>query len=186
MRYIFLDIDGVLNNTRNTIETFETLGRKKAYEIIHKDLDIWDDVSLRLICKIINLYLNEITVVISSTWRLNTRGIEKIVEKLSIYCDLEQVKIDKTGRDADMNRGNEIEEYITRHNLLNEKYVVIDDDTADIIGEKYNGKIDYKKHFVWCDHNNGFKEIEYNKTLKILKDVKGVEFDWFENEINKE
>ena len=51
MKLIFLDIDGVLNNMNYTIYTFEMLGRDRAYEIMHKDLDIFDPISLNLLCK---------------------------------------------------------------------------------------------------------------------------------------
>ena len=52
--------------------------------------------------------------------------------------------------------------------LLNSDYVIIDDDTADIIGDKYEG-IDFNPHFVWCDNKYGFQRKEYKRALKILK-----------------
>ena len=76
MKIIFLDIDGVLNNMNYTIYIFEMLGRDKAYEIMHNDLDIFDPVSLDLLCKLIEHFKDDIKIVLSSTWRLNQKGID--------------------------------------------------------------------------------------------------------------
>ena len=72
-----------------------------------------------------------------------------------------------------MIRGFEIEEYLKSNNLLNEDYIIIDDDTFDIIGEKYTGELNFTKHFVECNHDVGFQKEEYEKVLKLLnKEIK--------------
>ena len=63
---------------------------------------------------------------------------------------------------------SDIQHYLENNNLLDSKYVIIDDDTADIIGDKYNG-MDFNPHFVWCNNKYGFQRKEYKKALKILK-----------------
>ena len=139
MKLIFLDIDGVLNNMNYTIYTFEMLGRDRAYEIMHKDLDIFDPISLNLLCKLIEHFKDDIKVVLSSTWRLNQKGINKVKEKIFNNLGYE-IPFDITKRHKDMIRGYEIEQYLFDNNLLTENYVIIDDDTYDITGNKYKGK----------------------------------------------
>lgn len=167
MKLIFLDIDGVLNNMNYTIYTFEMLGRDKAYQIMKEDLDIFDPISLDLLCKIINLFKNDIKIVLSSTWRLNQRGIDKVKEK--IFNNLGyNVPFEITSRHEDMIRGYEIEKYLYENDMVNADYIIIDDDTFDIIGEKYTGELNFTEHFVWCSHDVGFQKEEYEKALKLL------------------
>lgn len=167
MKLIFLDIDGVLNNMNYTIYTFEMLGRDKAYQIMKEDLDIFDPNSLFYLSKLLEQFKNNIKIVLSSTWRLNQKGIDKVKEKIFETLGYE-IPFDITGRHKDMVRGFEIEKYLKNNDLLNENYIIIDDDSYDIIGEKYTGKLDFTKHFVWCDNNIGFQKGEYDKALKIL------------------
>lgn len=168
MKIIFLDIDGVLNNMIYTIKVFDTLGKDKAYEIIHRDLDIFDPNSLKLLCMLIDKFKNNIKIVLSSTWRLNQEGIDKVKEKIFGTLGYE-VPFDITGRHNDMIRGYEIEEYLIKNNLLNSSYIIIDDDTFDITGEKYKGSLNFKNHIVECNHDRGFQEPEYIKSLIMLK-----------------
>ena len=167
MKIIFLDIEGVLNNTNYTIETFEKLGRDKAYEIIEEDLDIFDPNSLFYLSKLLEQFKDDIKIVLSSTWRLNQKGIDKVKEKIFKTLGYE-ISFDITGRHKDMIRGFEIEKYLKDNDLLNEDYIIIDDDTFDIIGEKYTGELNFTEHFVWCSHDVGFQKEEYEKALKLL------------------
>lgn len=169
MKIIFLDIDGVLNNTKHNIKMYNKLGHDKYWELMNKDMDIFDNKSLKYLSKIIDYFENKILIVISSTWRLNKKNINKVVEKISKYTKSWNIKFDITGVDKDMIRGNEIEEYLKSHNLLDSEYVILDDDTFDIIGDKYKGKIDFNKHFVWCNNETGFKRKEYKEAMKILR-----------------
>ena len=107
MKLIFLDIDGVLNNMNYTIYTFEMLGRDRAYEIMHKDLDIFDPISLNLLCKLIEHFKDDIKVVLSSTWRLNQKGINKVKEKIFNNLGYE-IPFDITKRHKDMIRVHEV------------------------------------------------------------------------------
>lgn len=168
MKIIFLDIDGVLNNMNYTIYIFEMLGRDKAYEIMHNDLDIFDPISLDLLCKLIEHFKDDIKIVLSSTWRLNQKGIDKVKEKIFNNLGYE-IPFDVTKRHKDMIRGFEIEEYLIRNKMLSSNYIIIDDDTYDIIGEKYTGNLDFSNHMVECNHDIGFQGKEYLQALKILK-----------------
>lgn len=168
MKLIFLDIDGVLNNMNYTIYIFEMFGGDRAYEIIKKDLDIFDPISLNLLCKLIECFKDDIKIVLSSTWRLSQRGIDKVKEKIFGNLGYE-VPFDITKRHKDMIRGFEIEEYLNKNKALSYNYVIIDDDTYDIIGEKYTGKINFSNHLVECSHDTGFQGKEYIQALKILK-----------------
>lgn len=168
MKLVFLDIDGVLNNTNYTIYIFEILGRDKAYEIIKEDLDIFDPISLELLCKLIDKFKNDIRVILSSTWRLNQKGIDKVKEKIFGVLGYE-IPFDITKRHKDMIRGYEIEEYLSNNNLLGEDYIIIDDDTYDIIGNEYKGNMNFGEHMVECNHDIGFQGKEYLKAYEILK-----------------
>lgn len=168
MKIIFLDVDGVLNNNQNTIRMFEKIGRLRTFEIMKRDFDIFDNKSLKYISKIIDRYEDNIRIVISSTWRNNPKAVDKIIEKISQYTKSWNITFSKTGKDAKGIRGNEIENYLKNNHLEKEDYVIIDDDTADIIGDKYKGEMNFKEHFVWCNNEFGFKKEEYKKVIKIL------------------
>lgn len=169
MKIIFLDIDGVLNNEKNTIKTFNKIEKLRFHDIIQNDICIFDKKSLEYLGKIVDRYEDDVLVVISSTWRLDQRKVDKIIEKISENIKSWSVRFSITDRDENMIRGNEIEKYLKSHNLLKEDYIIIDDDTEDIIGEKYKDNMDFKSHFVWCDRKVGFKRKEYKRAIKLLK-----------------
>lgn len=168
MRIIFLDVDGVLNNEKYSCFMYKLLGKDKYYKKINKDFDMFDLRSVRYVAKLIDYFEGDIKLVISSTWRTNKKAVNKIIEKLSIFMKSYNVLVDVTEVDKNRIRGIEIQHYLENNNLLNSDYVIIDDDTADIIGDKYEG-IDFNPHFVWCDNKYGFQRKEYKKALKILK-----------------
>lgn len=168
MRIIFLDVDGVLNNEKYSMFIYKILGRKRYIKKMNKDFDIFDLRSVRYVAKLIDYFEGDIKLVISSTWRTNKKAVNKIIEKLSIFMKSYNVPVDVTEVDKNRIRGLEIQHYLENNNLLDSKYVIIDDDTADIIGDKYNG-MDFNPHFVWCNNKYGFQRKEYKKALKILK-----------------
>lgn len=169
MRIIFLDVDGVLNNEKNTIFMYRILGKKRYLKKINEDFDIFDMRSVRYMAKLIDYFEGDIKLVISSTWRTNKDAVNKIIEKISIFMKSYNVPVDVTEVDKNRIRGLEIQHYLENNNLLDSEYVIIDDDTADIIGDKYNG-MDFNPHFVWCNNKYGFQRKEYKKALKILKE----------------
>lgn len=168
MRIIFLDVDGVLNNEKYSCFMYKLLGKDKYYKKIKKDFDIFDLRSVRYVAKLVDYFEGDIRLVISSTWRTNKKAVDKIIEKLSIFMKSYNIPVDVTEVDKNRIRGIEIQHYLENNNLLNSDYVIIDDDTADIIGDKYEG-IDFNPYFVWCNNKYGFQRKEYKKALKILK-----------------
>lgn len=168
MKIIFLDVDGVLNNEKYSTFMYKILGKDKYIKKINEDFDIFDLRSVRHVAKLIDYFEGDIRLVISSTWRTNKEAVNKIIEKLSLFMKSYNVQVDVTEVDKNRIRGLEIQHYLENHNLLNSEYVIIDDDTADIIGDKYNG-IDFKPHFVQCNYKHGFQKKEYKRALKILK-----------------
>lgn len=167
-KIIFLDVDGVLNNEKNTVFMYKFLGKDKYFKKVKEDFDIFDLRSVRYVARLIDYFENDIKLVISSTWRTNKKAVDKIIEKLSIFMKTFNLPVDVTEVDKNRIRGIEIQHYLEDHNLLDCDYVIIDDDTADIIGDKYEG-LDFKPHFVQCSYKTGFKRKEYKKALKILR-----------------
>jgi len=144
MKVIFLDIDGVLN----TIETFKQI--KDLYKETGKRKIEIDEFRIK--------YLREIVVetkakiVLSSSWRIffkkennqilpNSSKGEELINILKKY---ELTIFDITPYDKNRYRQNEIEEYLSTHDISS--FVVIDDDSYDL--QKYVGKELIKTSFI--------------------------------------
>lgn len=153
MKVIFLDIDGVLNNSNHTLELIKLLGMEQYYQL-NKDLGElpFDFRSCVLLHKLIKKTKAEI--ILSSTWRISRdliKGIEKYVNinikditpRLSLECK----------------RGNEIQQYLDTHKEIS-NYVILDDD-KDMLENQLS-------HFVHTDWKIGFVKADYYKALKIL------------------
>ena len=154
-KVIFLDIDGVLNNSNHTLKLINLLGMEQYYQL-NKDLGElpFDYESCVLLHKLIKKTQAEI--ILSSTWRISPyliKGIER-------YANIEIKDITpKLGFEAI--RGNEIQQYLDTHKEIT-NYVILDDD-KDMLENQLN-------HFVNTDWKVGFCKADYDKALKILKE----------------
>ena len=108
MKVIFLDIDGVLNNHNSLRDGVQIVPEKVLL--------------LKNICKSTNA-----RVVISSSWR-NMYTLEML--EFALFCaGLGRGRvIDKTRKEYDNLRGNQIQEWIEDNHV--EAYVILDDDSA--------------------------------------------------------
>jgi len=163
---IFLDVDGVLNNTNYTCKIYDKKGKDYYYRIVDKDFALFDPKSLRYIRRLIKYFEDDILLVISSTWRRNDDAFNKVIEKITNNRYIYSLPVDKTSIRPDNIRGLEIRDYLEKHNLQYTNFVIIDDDVADIIHPEVP---DYSRNFVKCNYMNGFKRDEYKRALKILR-----------------
>lgn len=163
---IFLDVDGVLNNTNYTHKIYNKKGRDYYFKVCDKDFALFDHKSLRYIRRLIKYFDNELLLVISSTWRKNKDTLSKVIEKITRNRYIYSLHVDTTKVRPDNIRGLEIRDYLEEHNLQYTNFVIIDDDDFNIIHPEVP---DYSRNFVKCNHLIGFKKEEYKRALKILR-----------------
>lgn len=116
--YVFLDIDGVLNDTTNRIEKDPKYKYRQSNDIC-KTL-------VRILNKLYDYV--EYDIIVSSSWRvLGIDMLQPIFNEVGIRGNIVGVTDYIIGSD----RGFEINKYIEENNI--ENYVVIDDDVCDIM-----------------------------------------------------
>lgn len=152
-KVIFLDIDGVLNNENHIINLVTALGEKQYYELLDRIKGTPFDYES---CNLLKMLVDKTgaEVVLSSTWRLNPKGIE-ILEK---YTD---IKVSGATPKLDTIRGKEIKEYLDNHNEV-VNYVILDDDD-DMLDEQ-------KNNFVKVNRKFGLMLTDIIKCENILED----------------
>ena len=159
MKLIFLDIDGVLNNTKDV----------KKYRIFLKGkrkvlIDIEPFFYFKKLLKEIEEEKLDIRVVISSSWRLGTTASDwkKLFQH---YFGNSNIIIGRTLH-LECDRGLEILNFLQ---MMDEKketiedYIVIDDDIEDII--YYVGK----KRIVRTSVKRGLTNSDVKKIVRKLK-----------------
>lgn len=119
MNIIFLDIDGVLNSHRKL---------KEVYEKTHKPHSGYnypfDEICLNNLKRLVELTNSKL--VITSTWRKDKEGRDKIIEALKEY-QLDQTLIGYTPI-LNQPRGVEIQAYLDTLEIQ-PNFIIIDDDT---------------------------------------------------------
>ena len=154
--YIFLDIDGVLNDIRYTIKTIDKnkriLGKNYSAEIP------FNPRSLKNLQKLVAATKAEI--ILSSTWRLNEIERRVVGSRLGEYGLL--IKDITTCEYKD--RGLQIREWLDEHwNSAYDNYIIIDDDSFDILPyfDEYN--------FVRTNGDFGFTNAKRREAIFKLK-----------------
>ena len=146
---IFLDIDGVLRTHKSDLEWSQRLGVPIPVSVYDRRFDR----------KIVS-YINEIVgytrakIVVTSTWRVkySLEELKQIFRDNGITAEI----IGKT--DIGLNRGEEIEQYISENEI--ENYVVIDDQVNDIL------KHIPKERVIKVDPFIGFEDVD--KVIDVL------------------
>lgn len=115
--YLFLDIDGVLNNHKTTEREGGFIGVDKSL------LSLFATLFDRVNC--------EVRVVLSSTWRKKPADFEYIRDQLATKSISLFGKTDFTFHRP---RREEISDYLFVNDVLDEKVVIIDDDADAEIG----------------------------------------------------
>lgn len=155
MKAIFLDIDGVLNNTKHLVELVDLIGRNQYIILIKQIHNIPFDYRS---CKMLQELIKETgaEIILSSTWRMNK-------EQIAIIEEYAEIKIKDITPKLNGNRGEEIKQYLNNHPKIIE-YVILDDDT-DMLKEQMG-------HFVKVNNMTGFTITEYIQCRNILNNVK--------------
>lgn len=123
--YIFLDVDGVLNN----VAAF-ALNDEKILTLSEECLFNYQ----YLVDKLRKKY--EVRVILSSTWRFNKRGIDKLKEYEDRYDALKLYDSIPISHDY---REDEIKKYCNKHNINYKDILIIDD--ALMSNELFNRSI---------------------------------------------
>ena len=159
MKLIFLDIDGVLNNTKDV----------KKYRLFLKGerrvlIDIEPFFYFKRLLQEIEKEKIEVRIVISSSWRLGTTASDwKLLFKH--YFNDENIILGRTLH-LECDRGLEILNFlqmIDEEKETVEDYVVVDDDIEDIID--YVGK----KRIVKTSIKRGLTNKDVRKIIRKLK-----------------
>lgn len=149
-KYIFLDVDGVLNHH----ETY----KKKHVNSLYPDLD---PECLALFSKLV-YSIDYVHIVLSSSWRLiesdmdrleaafKEFGIPKWID-ITPYLEYEQGKT----------RGKEINQWLKENHVRKDQIIILDDNTD---------MADLQDRLIQTDFmNGGFKEVHFKKALHMLK-----------------
>lgn len=161
-KYLFLDIDGVLNNTASRTGILCQFHHVLTYldrPLKKTDVDI-DEDNMRLIIQLIKEY--DFEVVVTSMWRFGAQH-EWFVELFALYgLDIALDRIHMlplTDYECDENmRGEFIETFIKVHGC--ERYLCVDDTP-----EHY--KLPYK-NLVLTDMRTGFTEQHYQQCVHVM------------------
>lgn len=155
-KVIFLDIDGVLNILSDSYYTtrFREDGAIKHIE---------EHLTSRL-----SWLLNKTraSIVISSSWRLSMNDLQEQMEKEGF--EMWDRVIGRTSISKFENRGEEIEDWISKHPEI-KNFVVIDDEFVDICGDKFHSS-ELERRFVQVDFENGLSHKDVLKAIKILEE----------------
>ena len=152
--YIFLDVDGVLNNETYTISCYER--HHKSMHMNHVPFDPKCLNNLMILVQSLEKLGFEVKIILSSTWRLSNIDYEIVNARIAEYG----LKLDgKTPHFGD--RGAEIKEY-----LKDKEYVdllILDDDSFDIIDYFYFNLIN-------TNFKVGFNSEALERALRYVKE----------------
>jgi len=150
--YIFLDIDGVLNN-----KNYILLCHYKHKQVMNMRNVPFDPQCLeylRILNEIISKYY-ECRIILSSSWRMSEMDTAIVKARLAEYG----LKIKGRTPYIDMKRGLEITEFLKDKAYKN--IIILDDDDFDI-------KRDFPNNIVKTNFDYGLTFREIEKSLEIL------------------
>lgn len=150
---LFLDFDGVLNSTAWYVKRREAGGIPITAPFgVSDDLD---PSALEQLKRIVDTVQN-LEIVISSTWRLNT-PLPDLRALLTPFGIPARSIVSKTPRFPGEIRGKEIAAWLDYEKHWGPiGFVILDDDTD--MG-------DLMKFLVWCDHSEGLTEEKANHVI---------------------
>lgn len=159
-KYIFLDIDGVLNSEKYTEECYYKSGREYPYFGNGVPFDPSALTQLMYLCRYIKSKGDVPYIVLSSSWRLNKINLaiaEARLEEYNIQID-DVLDEDFFGTEA---RGALIQRYLNEigHSV---DFVIIDDESFDI-KERF-----FLNNLVLTDPTIGFDSIAKETAKNIL------------------
>ena len=152
--YIFLDIDGVLNNVQSFERHYQYSQKGIEIPFIYQDIDYCCVMTLKQLCQ----QLPNCHIVLSSSWRNHSRKVKQL-EALFQHHGLPPIE----GKTPCLYtwRGVEIERYCKQHHISINDIIILDDedDMAHV-----------SSRLIMTDFNNGgLKEEHIDKILELLK-----------------
>lgn len=142
--YLFLDVDGVLNNQKIIQES------KKMQVIDEQNL-----INLNKLIKIIKTEYN-CSIILNSSWQLVNENIDILKSYLNKY----DLRIDDYLKiDNQKDKGELIIEYCNKYQIPPFNILILDDGMISEI----------KDRLIKCNFNQGFTEVELKKAIKLLK-----------------
>ena len=139
MNIIFLDIDGVLNSIKNLIKVYEETN--KAHSGYNYPFDKNCLINFKKLVEKTNS-----KIVITSTWRYEQEGIDRILKELK-KNNLDNRVIGYTPI-LNTKRENEIKDFLSKLNSQS-NFIIIDDDS--LFGE-------LKEHLIKTNNMDGLTE----------------------------
>jgi len=147
MKYIFLDIDGVLNIMGTSYSSFaeSKYGQQRS-------IPMEPHLVRRLEFIIDRLGKDNVRIVISSSWY--ETDVKVVLNKCNFkYTD---IIIGRTPRDKRY-RGEQIMDFVKEHNIDEYDYVVLEDEPIDVCGEKCN--VVPEHNVIKVDMNEGLSDL---------------------------
>lgn len=143
--YIFLDVDGVLNNTAAFI-----LNKKTIYILSDENLTAYQVLINKLRVKY------DLKIILSSTWRGFKTGINKLNKYSKKYNGLLFNDVTQGGHDR---RENEILIYCDNHGILYDDILIIDDEPINNVLKNRHLK------------TNSFDGLRFSEVCKCLNEM---------------
>lgn len=154
--YLFLDVDGVLNNQNYIIKCYEM--HHQPMHMNHVPFDPKCLKNLMIFVQTCIQHKYKVEIILSSTWRLSEIDYEIVNARLAEYGLHLSGKTGNKGH-----RGQEIKEYLQKHSNYS-SFIIFDDDSFDIADT-------YPDNLINTKFQTGFNKKCLNKALnKILGD----------------
>lgn len=153
--YIFLDIDGVLNDEEYIEECYER--HHKPMHMNHVPFDPKCLNNLMLLVQQLEKYKKDVKIILSSTWRLHSVDYEIVDARLAEYG----LRLQGKTPYIDGVRGKEIWNYLESQRYKCYNFVILDDDIDDIV--PYFPDNLFKTNF-----KTGFTKDCLNEVLKFF------------------
>lgn len=159
-KFVFLDIDGVLNSDR-TVFAYNAIthaGRVKHDILLGKLPEpMFDPIAVSMLANAQRKI--GFKIVISSTWR-EMLSLDNFVTMFSIYgWDTTDIIIGKTDSGKGI-RGEQIKRWLGSHGGPEYRYAILDDST-DMLEEQV-------PFFVNTDYSEGFSFANYKKLFEVF------------------
>lgn len=155
--YIFLDVDGVLNDEDYTIQCYE----KNGGFPMHMNFAPFDPRALNNLMYLIQRLRKTGVpkIILSSTWRLDDTDTEIVKARIAEYG----LRIENKTPYIHSNRGEEIEVFLQEQKIEeNYSFVILDDDCFDI-------KSKFPDRLVLVDRYYGLSMKDIKKAQEILE-----------------
>lgn len=155
--YVFLDIDGVLNDEKYIVKCWNKNGNKAMY-MNHVPFDPKCLNNLMKLCFYIEKFNYEPKIILTSTWRLHDVDYEIVDARLAEYG----LHLSGKTKCINHNRGKEIADYIkiSSHNCY--MFLILDDESFDI-------KSYFPHQLIQTDFKTGFNRKCLNKAKEYIR-----------------